>query len=581
VSASGRLDQSKRPARAPLDASAGRRPTEQEFRAAREIVRRAGVLEVLSARVDAEVGRPRSLSVEGLLVAAQLNALRRHHQAHLVEVARVLNALSPHQLASLGVREWEPREAYDRVDRLFLKLATALQEGWKASVDGIRCRIDASWVANRLVQAAIPDALRQSASLAVDGTDVETWGALHGDAETVEVDAEEPDEVEEDVDTAPSSRRPRGPRRRARVLGIGPDGRKLYTADPDARAGHRSATNSRPAGPYVGFELHLGVQTRDVTWSDGVERVSLGQDVAPVVTNLALAPAGSHRARAVVPALVAAKEGGQAIEDVVWDPGYSLCRPETAGHPLHRAGIHQTFRPVGHQRSQKPFSADAVLLEGQLFSSALPPELAGPLSMPPRGASDQECLAYERAFNRRARYRYTRHAGPDADGATRWRCPFCAGLLRSRSLPRTMRRSRRSPLAALPEGRRMCCSGIVGASAAELPLWQRLPAGTTAWRISMGRRQVAESVNAALKGTFVDLSRKFFRVFGLAKLTLLLGFTVAGYNLDRARSFLARRDLLASENGRPVRTRARRRTGTWADLLGPEPGSRSPDELSG
>ena len=39
------------------------------------------------------------------------------------------------------------------------------------------------------------------------------------------------------------------------------------------------------------------------------------------------------------------------------------------------------------------------------------------------------------------------------------------------------------------------------------PFPQRIPFGTTAWRISMGRRQVVESVNAALKGAFVDLGR--------------------------------------------------------------------------
>jgi hypothetical protein len=31
-----------------------------------------------------------------------------------------------------------------------------------------------------------------------------------------------------------------------------------------------------------------------------------------------------------------------------------------------------------------------------------------------------------------------------------------------------------------------------------------------------------------LKGTFADLSRGFFRVFGQTKVTILLGFTVAG-----------------------------------------------------
>ena len=59
---------------------------------------------------------------------------------------------------------------------------------------------------------------------------------------------------------------------------------------------------------------------------------------------------------------------------------------------------------------------------------------------------------------------------------------------------------------------------------------------TTAWPISMGRRQVVESANAPLKGAFANLSQSFFRVMGLVKQTILLGFTLAAYNLDRVRS---------------------------------------------
>ena len=86
----------------------------------------------------------------------------------------------------------------------------------------------------------------------------------------------------------------------------------------------------------------------------------------------------------------------------------------------------------------------------------------------------------------------------------------------------------------------------VGAAKAALPsqspvISQRIPFGTTAWRISMGRRQVVESVNAALKGAYVDLARGFFRVFGQVKMTVLLGFTLAAYNLDRVRSFRAKK----------------------------------------
>jgi hypothetical protein len=83
----------------------------------------------------------------------------------------------------------------------------------------------------------------------------------------------------------------------------------------------------------------------------------------------------------------------------------------------------------------------------------------------------------------------------------------------------------------------------------------------------MDRRQVVESANAALKGVFTDISRGFFRVFGRVKMTVLLGFTVAAYNLDRIRSFRAKQE---AEEVLP-RRRAKRRLGTYADLLKDEP----------
>ena len=92
----------------------------------------------------------------------------------------------------------------------------------------------------------------------------------------------------------------------------------------------------------------------------------------------------------------------------------------------------------------------------------------------------------------------------------------------------------------LSEDRTTCCSGTLSAVPSEMALSQRIPYGTTAWRISMGRRQVVESVNSALKGAFVDLARGFFRVLGQVKMTVLLGFTLAAYNLDRVRSFRAK-----------------------------------------
>src|SRR5580700_9027149 len=162
----------------------------------------------------------------------------------------------------------------------------------------------------------------------------------------------------------------------------------------------------------------------------------------------------------LVDALIASKPHVQEITDVVWDPGYSLCQPTTTTFPLAQAGIEQTLELVTHQRGIRPFAGEALLLDGQLYSRFLPAELRD-LAMPPRGAPAALRRKYEEKFNLRARYRYVRHSKPDKDGVTRWKCPFCAGLLRSRQLPETMRRSRKAPLVQMPEWVTQCCNGTL------------------------------------------------------------------------------------------------------------------------
>ena len=559
--------ESHRSSRTPVYTRGGVAPTGSEFSQARAILTDSRMLEPLQDRLDSPMGRPRSLSVEALLVAMLVNSLRRHHRATIVEITRLLNAFSTGQLAAVGVKGWDPGEGYDRTDRLFNKLCSALEAGWEASVDGVATRIDDTWFANRLAEASLLGMPTSSKSLAVDGTAVETWATMRGDLADDDVDGVEAPPGQADTG-------PRVPRRRpkAQVLGIGSDGRKIYTADRDARAGHRSAVTSRGSGPYVGYELHLAVQTRDVRSSNGVDQVSLGDEVPAVITSLALVAAGSHRGDAIVPHLLAWKAAGHELDEVVWDRGYSQLRPETTSHLLHRAGVEQAFRPMETQRKTKPYSSDALVVEGQLFSAHLPAHLRGPLAMPPMGAPVEQLLRYEQHFNQRAGYRYQRHAGPDADGVTRWRCPFCSGLLRARSLPKTMRRSRSTPLIDLPEGE-ACCHGTVSISAADLPLWQRLPPGTTAWRISMGRRQVVEGANAGLKGGYVNIERKFMRVLGRVKMTVMLACTVVGYNVDRIRAFVER----TTQAIRAPKRRAKRREGTWEDILGSTPPSPGPD----
>jgi hypothetical protein len=70
--------------------------------------------------------------------------------------------------------------------------------------------------------------------------------------------------------------------------------------------------------------------------------------------------------------------------------------------------------------------------------------------------------------------------------------------------------------------------------------------------------------NAALKGGYVDVTRGFFRVFGLVKISVLLGFTIAAVNLDRIRSYEAKRAELQDQPNH----RKKRRVGTWSELIG-------------
>src|SRR5438874_13318239 len=126
--------------RAPLDASGGRPTTGHELQLALGILDRSGVMAALEPYFVPETGRHRVLGLKALLVACQLNALARHHKGHLIEVARVINALTDEQRERLGIVGHDPAQTYDRVDRTFTKLAAVLEAG--------HAGIDARWFAN-------------------------------------------------------------------------------------------------------------------------------------------------------------------------------------------------------------------------------------------------------------------------------------------------------------------------------------------------------------------------------------------------------------------------------------------------
>jgi hypothetical protein len=78
-----------------------------------------------------------------------------------------------------------------------------------------------------------------------------------------------------------------------------------------------------------------------------------------------------------------------------------------------------------------------------------------------------------------------------------------------------------------------------------------------------------------LKGGFANIAHKFFRVFGLTKMRILLAATIVGHNLEAIRSFITKKTVERTA-APPKRTRKKRRKGTWADVIDPEQSTSGP-----
>jgi hypothetical protein len=510
----------------------GWQPTASEVDEVIDLVTRSGVAEVLDAVLPRRVDARENVSVLGLEVARIINGSRDGHKAAHVDLARILNALPKSTLKRLGMGRWHRDGDYDRVRRLVVALDRILDEcvEYLDPETGETILCDWNWYTQRMLLAAIPEYLletmRGNTALAVDGTEMESCGQFHGELAAQDADGEATGQEEPTTDAWSSGRRRKAAK--AKVLGIGADGRKIYTKDPDARAGWRTGNANHPASYYIGREAHLGVAVPRIVWTDGVRKIKFGPEVPPVVVIADLVPAGTHRAKTVLPSLLTAASDGLCA-DVVADGGYTNSKPVDFALPLQRAGIDLTLRLVPDQRGEKPGVGAARQIDGHLFASELPEELVNP-PMPPMGASNEEKAPYIEQFDRRGPFRYGRIKAPGADGTTRWEHPVNAGTLRSRQVPRSMRASTKAPLIELEDDADL---SSVTAGADDLPTWQRTLLGTSAWHEAVGRRQQVESANSLLHGavgSLTDISRGYTKLRDSGRIKGYFVATLVGYN---------------------------------------------------
>ena len=506
------------------------------------LVRQSGVVEVLEAVVPHRSDAARRTSIRLVVVASLINAVRTNHKGQISLMTAVINNLPPTVLNWMGSPDWTD-DGYDRVQRLVAKIAATLDEGpiYTDPATGQTFRVDHTWYTQTLLFASIPPELVRNCAISVDGTAMETWAALHTDPTAIVLDGDyRKDDPAAQAHQETAHKKSKKQKKRAKVLGVGPDGRNIYTKDPDARAGWRTATKSEPAGFYQGRELHLGVAVPSIAWTNRVDQLTFGPQVPQVILSAQLVPAGTHRTDTVIPALLELHDKG-IINEVIADPGYTLAKKERFHLPLKQAGIALTMKPVTHQRVPSRLGG-ILLIDGQLFSAYTPGDLLT-LPVPPIGATEKDKRPYVAAFERRARYRYSFHADVHG-GAARYADPFRSGKLRSPQIPHTMRRNRSLPRITLPSNydpELVNHTATIGAD--ELPLEQPTIFGTTAWHRAIGRRNLAETANSQLKGKHVDIRRGYTQHLDSGRIKFHLAATLSIYNYNVMKNWYSHPDI--------------------------------------
>lgn len=553
--------------RAPVEVDHKRAPKPSEFEWALACVASFGeqFLDALKEATGEHIGRPGSVTTHGVLVAWFLLVTENGHKAEITDVVSQLLALNEDQLAQLDMKPLPVSRAYKRFHDKFTKVRRALEEGFTyTDAAGQAVEVTLDWWTSTTPRQAIPSDLASSKTRSVDGTDWESPGRFRAAAQP-EYDGDAPVDTDDDLDEhAQKITKARGRTKRKNVWEIGPDGRAIHTTDRDARAGYRTTTDGRKGGFYIGSEIHLSVQARDFQWQGDVTRVSEGPEVPGFVTGAVLAPAGTHRANAAVPMLL--REKGN-ITTVVWDRGYSILPFANAHGRLLAEGIQAVFDLSSTQRAHPAVSEKVIWIDGHPFHEHTPKELRD-LPRLPMNATEEQRAEYEKAFNARAAWRWNRLAGPDADGVTRWQCPFHAGRLRCRNF-RQKKTKKSAQLVDLPAAVKKCCEGTLQVSAEYNNLVQAcaIPYGTTAHGRAYARRNLVETGNSYFGGTYIDLERTYSRLMGNTNRKFVLAIMLAGLNRYIERSWRAKQEVIAKA-ARAVAQRAKRRKNTLQEILG-------------
>lgn len=550
---------------------AGRRPAldEDVLFELHRLLHRAGVRELLDqwdaedrARNDARRaaqgldpvrgGRPRVLHPADVLIVTLALLIARDNPLLTTIADAFRHRLSPASRRLLDLPEHEPTSNCDRymqVHRVFARLddlinpaprtagrrrTVAESRALFAAIDpdgAARRNARAVELSNRLIElsiALLPGEVSAAwnGDIAIDATAIRVWGR-RGNARGYSQGSA--------ADTATVSPEP--------MAG-------WYQRDGDH--GEPSATGRPAARPKLKFayEIHTAVMTAP-TGPDG----TTGNDFPKLILAAILNAPGRVPGKIAASLLRNIHDRGHPAGNVITDRLYfPMSHPDTLQRAALALGYRSVFDYPDHMLGQQGQVHGMLLIDGNLFSPALPPQLRDISRDHRDGKIDAD--EYQRLLAARAPYLMHRKQRLDPQGRMRFACPATGPhptLLCARRQARTTAPARAHrtmlPFVAPPRATNstVCAQNTVTVDFADdtvAKLHQHLVYGSEEWRRHyQGPRAIVESTNQELKnshyGRLDDPGLRRLRGYG--KQVIVVAAMIAAVNIRTIRAFLERR----------------------------------------
>lgn len=494
-------------------------------------------VEALLLEQSSGPGRHRALTTRTLFIAIQLMVM--DGEFYLKDVPKLLDSLSPRNRERFGLARTGPTVTERQVGYLYGIINDALRRNFtENNLNQDEGYADFDKLFNAISIAGAHALSESSLSIAIDGSDIATWGKSHRVHQRV-------------METGPNGEQ----------MPVVVDGHVKYqkvkvTSDPDARWRGSKEVDGKKA--HFGYTLTAAVSTRDEN----------GSDVPIAVVAARFRPVTFHdREMGLACVGEVARRRGQ-LGDVLVDRGYTNSNHgKDFLNPVRAMGDDPVFdlydRQVGSNKSVR----GAVIIDGRPHSPSLPQRFYK--ISPPRGKdegtykpSPEALRKYQEQIAEREQWALVPHGSRHSDGVQVFACPAVAGNLTC-PLQRPALRIRSGALPVLnapanPQPGSVCTNRYTRFKLDELPLYQKHIYGSAEWKASYNRRGTSvEPYFGALKDAAGSgLSRGRIRVTGIVKIGLLVAFAAAATNERLARAFDARPPVNAKRTRRSGRRRA-------------------------